>query len=55
LLSAPILIHFTPGAYTEIHTDASNLGFGAVLMQKGTTGVIHLVEYASKSLSTAEK
>lgn len=35
---APVLAHFEDSLPTEIHTDASHLGLGAVLTKKRTVG-----------------
>ena len=54
LTSEPVSRLWTPGHPTEIHTDASNVGLGVVLLQQHNTGW-HLVAYWSKSLQRAKK
>lgn len=54
LLSAPILAIYDPGAETELHTDASSHGFGAILMQKGVDHKFHPVLYFSKRTTDSE-
>ena len=39
----------------ELHTDASLEGIGAVLFQKDPSGKLHTIEFASKSLSSAQR
>jgi len=39
----------------ELHTDASLSGLGAVLLQRGDDGKLHTIEFASKSLSEAQR
>ena len=39
---------------TELHTDASHIGFDAVILQKQDDGRLHSVAYFSKTASDAE-
>ena len=39
----------------ELHTDASLKGIGAVLFQRDSDGKLHTIEFASKSLSRAQR
>ncbi|UYV66564.1 K02A2.6-like [Cordylochernes scorpioides] len=50
----PVLAHFDEKYATELHTDASGFGIGAVLVQV-QGGSEKPIGYASRTLSTAEK
>lgn len=54
LLESPVLALFDPLAETELHCDASALGYGAILVQKGSDGKYHPVFYFSKRSSESE-
>ncbi|KAJ2952278.1 hypothetical protein O0L34_g4558 [Tuta absoluta] len=53
LTSEPVLLIFDPDLDTELHTDASAIGYGAVLMQR-KAGKLHAVAYYSKRTTAAE-
>jgi len=53
LVTAPILRHFNPELPVELHTDASDYGIGATIMQV-ENGECLPVAYASRRLSDAE-
>ena len=55
LLNSESLSYFDGSAYTEISTDASPVGVGAVLMQMQSDGTMRPVSYASRSLSAVEQ
>lgn len=54
LTEAPVLCVFDPKRETELHTDASSRGFGAVLLQKQVDSKFHPVAYFSKVTSDVE-
>ncbi|UYV67071.1 hypothetical protein LAZ67_4003814, partial [Cordylochernes scorpioides] len=54
LLSPPILGHFNPNAPTYVHTDVSNIGIGATLVQD-IGGEEKVISYLSRTLSKAEQ
>lgn len=54
LVAAPILSIFDPKDETELHCDASALGFVAILMQRKADLKFHPVFYFSKRASEAE-
>ncbi|RWR98768.1 Retrotransposable element Tf2 protein type 1-like protein, partial [Dinothrombium tinctorium] len=49
LTSAPILALYNPNAHCYVYTDASKVGIGAVLKQKGEDK-LHPIAYFSKKL-----
>jgi len=54
LIDAPVLAIFDPKDYTELHCDASALGYGAILLQRKTDGRMHPIFYFSKRTTEAE-
>ncbi|CAK1592439.1 unnamed protein product [Parnassius mnemosyne] len=56
LCSSPVLRIYDPDLTTELHTDASAEGYGAVLLQKSPTdNQMHPVYYMSKKTTPAER
>ncbi|GFS67515.1 retrovirus-related Pol polyprotein from transposon 17.6 [Trichonephila clavipes] len=47
LTESPVLSIFQQGRTTELHTDASQQGYGAVLLQEAEDGKLHPVQYMS--------
>lgn len=54
LVSAPVLAIYNSKRETELHTDASSHGFGAVLLQKQDDNKWHPVSYYSRRTTPAE-
>ncbi|GFY17982.1 retrovirus-related Pol polyprotein from transposon 17.6 [Trichonephila clavipes] len=55
LTESPVLSIFQQGRTTELHTDASQQGYGAVLLQEAEDGKLHPVQYMSQKTTPAEK
>ncbi|XP_071650029.1 uncharacterized protein [Temnothorax longispinosus] len=58
LSKEPVLRIYKPDAITELHMDASKLGYGAILLQKDSQSgdnSFHLVYYMSRKTSDAEQ
>ncbi|GFV67342.1 transposon Tf2-9 polyprotein [Trichonephila clavipes] len=55
LTESPILSIFQQGRTTELHTDASQQGYGAVLLQEAEDGKLHPVQYKSQKTTPAEE
>ena len=54
LLSKPVLAVYEPTAETEVHSDASQVGLGAVLLQKREDRKFHLVCFYSRKTTKDE-
>lgn len=54
LTNEPLLTIFDPSLSTEVHTDASSAGYGAILLQTRNDGKKHVVAYFSKVTQGAE-
>ena len=54
LLSKPILAVYSPGAKTEVHTDASQIGLGAVLFQKQKDEKLYPICFFSRKTTKDE-
>lgn len=55
LVAPPVLAIFDPKLETELHCDASSSGFGAVLLQKQSTGLFQPVAYFSHKTTPVEE
>lgn len=56
LIDRPILAIYDPAAETELHTDASRLGIGGILLQRTSVNeAFHPVAYYSRQTSPEEK
>ncbi|CAK9829656.1 Transposon Tf2-8 polyprotein [Anthophora retusa] len=53
LCTKPLLVIFDPTRETELHTDASSLGYGAILFQR-VDGDLRVVAYFSRRTTTEE-
>lgn len=54
LVAQPILSIYSPFAETELHCDASSIGFGAILLQRQDDNKFHPIFFFSKRTSEAE-
>lgn len=54
LIEAPVLATYDPKDETELHCDASKLGYGAVLLQRKKDGQFHPIFYFSKRTTDVE-
>lgn len=54
LSSQPVLSIYSPKAETQLHCDASSLGFAGILLQRQNDGKFHPVSYFSQRASQAE-
>jgi hypothetical protein len=55
LINQPVLSLFNPKYATQIHTDASKLGLGGILLQEQPDGGLKPVAYASRQTTPAEQ
>lgn len=55
LSSAPVLVYFNKDAETQVITNASPVGLGAVLVKRQTDGNYRPVHYVARSLSDVER
>lgn len=56
LSNKPVLKLYKAGLKTELHTDASKFGYGAILLQKDhSDNAFHPVYYASEKTTPAEE
>jgi len=55
MASAPILIFPKWDLEFHLHVNTSCIALGAILIQEGAEGVDHVIAFASRRLSKAEK
>jgi len=55
LTTRPVLALYDPNARTEVHTDASQEGIGAILLQEQADGLLRPVMYYSQTTTKDEK
>ena len=55
IVIAPILVFPDWSKEFHVHFDASSIALGIVLAQSGEGNIDHLIAFASRKLSTAEK
>ncbi|GFX92386.1 transposon Tf2-9 polyprotein [Trichonephila clavipes] len=55
LTESPVLSIFQQGRTTELHTDTSQQGYGAILLQEAEDGKLHPVQYMSQKTTPAEE
>ena len=54
LVSKPVLAVADPNRPYILHTDASDIAMGAILMQENEKGEVHPIAYASKTFNSAQ-
>lgn len=54
LISQPLLKLYNSDLETELHTDASKIGYGAILLQRHQNGQLYPISYFSKATTEAE-
>lgn len=54
LIASPVLAIYSPKDETELHCDASSLGYGAILLQRKADQRFHPIFYFSKRTTDAE-
>lgn len=55
LTSTSVLRLYDPKAYTEVHTDASMIGLGAILLQRDSNDEMHPVAFISRQTTPEEQ
>lgn len=54
MIEAPVLAIYDPQDETELHCDASSIGFGAILLQRKSDKKLHPIYYFSKRTTETE-